>query len=106
MEDFFAKFNPGELIGFVAVVGGFLSGMLAIVMNTWYYIRKAEIAAALKRDMLNRGMSADEIRTVVEAGSKRSRKDRPKAEAEAGLKAEAGQQDVVLEVPCQTASRR
>jgi hypothetical protein len=28
----------------------------------------------LKQDMLNRGMSAEEIRTVLDAGTKRSRK--------------------------------
>jgi hypothetical protein len=80
MEEFFAKFNAGELIGFTAVAGGLLCGILCgvtgILMGCWEKIRLAEIAAALKRDMLNRGMSADEIRTVIEAGSKRSRKDR------------------------------
>jgi hypothetical protein len=76
MEAFLAKFSAGELIGFVAVVGGLLCGMLAIVMDFWHKIRKAEIAAALKRDMLQRGMSAQEIQTVLVAGLKSSRKDR------------------------------
>jgi hypothetical protein len=76
MEDFLAKFSPGELIGFVAVVGWFLCGMLAIVMVFWNKVRNAEIAAALKSDMLQRGMSAHEIQTVLEAGLKTSRKNR------------------------------
>jgi hypothetical protein len=76
MEDFLAKFSPDELIGFVAVVGWFLCGMLAIVMVFWHKIRNAEIAAVLKRDMLQRGMSAHEIQTVLEAGLRSSRKDR------------------------------
>jgi hypothetical protein len=77
--DFLAKFNAGELIGLVAVGGGILIGLLcgvtAIVTDFWQKIRRAEIAAALKRDMLSRGMSSEEIRTVIEAGSKSSRKD-------------------------------
>jgi hypothetical protein len=74
VEAFLAKFNAGELIGFVAVAGGLLVGMFAIAMDFWHKIRKAEIAAALKRDMLSRGMSAHEIQTVLEAGMKGSRK--------------------------------
>ena len=31
--------------------------------------RRAETLAALKQDMLNRGMSAEEIRTVLEVGT-------------------------------------
>jgi hypothetical protein len=76
MENLLAKFSAGELIALVAVAGGLLCGMLAIVMDFWHKIRKAEIAAALKRDMLQRGMSAQEIQTVLEAGLKSSRKDR------------------------------
>jgi hypothetical protein len=34
-------------------------------------IHKNSVAAALKQDMLNRGMSADEIKTVLEAGLKK-----------------------------------
>jgi hypothetical protein len=80
VEDLLAKFNGGELIAFVAVAGGLLCGILCgvsgIIMGSWEKIRRAEIAAALKRDMLNRGMSADEIRTVIDAGTKSSRKER------------------------------
>lgn len=76
MDELLAKFNPGEVIGLVAVAGGLLVGMFAIAMDFWHKIRKAEITAALKRDMLNRGMSAQEIQTVLEAGMKGSRKDR------------------------------
>jgi hypothetical protein len=77
--DFFSKFNAGEIIGLVAVAGGLLCGILcgvtAILTDFWQNIRKAEIAAALKRDMLARGMSSDEIRTVIEAGLKGSKKE-------------------------------
>ncbi len=78
MGEFLQKFDAGELIGLVAVSGGMLIGLLcgitAIITDNWQKLRRAEIAAALKQDMLNRGMSADDIRTVLEADSKKSKK--------------------------------
>jgi hypothetical protein len=74
MNDLLSKFDAGELIGLVAVVGGLLiplvCGTTAIITDYFHKIRQLE----LKRDMLNRGMSADEIQAVLEAGSKRSQK--------------------------------
>jgi hypothetical protein len=76
MTEVLSKFNAGEIIGLVAVGGGLLipilCGITAIVTDYLYKNRQL----ALKHDMLNRGMSADEICTVIEAGSKRSRKER------------------------------
>ncbi len=74
MTDLLAKFDAGELIGLVAVTGGLLipilCGVTAIITDYLYKTRQLE----LKRDLLNRGMSADEIRVVLDAGSKESRK--------------------------------
>ena len=74
MTEILSRFNGGELIALVAVAGGLLCGITAIIAGCWNKVRRAEIAAALKQDMLNRGMSADDIGTVLDAGSKRSRK--------------------------------
>jgi hypothetical protein len=71
MTDLLSKFDSEELIGLVAVAGGLLCGIIAIVGAFWLQIRKAEIGAALKQDMLNRGMSADDIRTVLDTGTNR-----------------------------------
>ena len=70
MSEFLSKFNGDDLCGLLAIAGGLLCGLVAIVATFWYRIRKAEIAATLKQDMLNRGMSADDIKTVLEAGKK------------------------------------
>ena len=74
MADLWSKFDPGEFIGLVAVGGAILipilCGVTAIITDYLYKIRQLD----LKRDMLNRGMAADEIRLVLDAGSKESRK--------------------------------
>lgn len=76
MSDLLSKFDPGEFIGLVAVAGGLLipilCGVTAIITNYFHKIHQL----SLKQDMLNRGMSADEIRVVLDAGSGRSRKAR------------------------------
>jgi hypothetical protein len=74
MQDLFSRFTSNEIIGLIAVAGAFLCGIPAIIGGLWLEIRKAELAAALKQDMLNRGMSADEIRTVLDAGTGLSQK--------------------------------
>jgi hypothetical protein len=78
MIELLSKFDPEELLGLflggTAIVGGLLCGIIGIIAGTWQKVRRAEIAAALKQDMLNRGMSAEDIRTILDAGSKESRK--------------------------------
>jgi hypothetical protein len=74
MYELLSKIDPGLLIGLVSVVGGFACGIVAIVMGVGLEIRRLELAAALKKDMLERGMTAEEIRIVMEAGSKNSQR--------------------------------
>ena len=65
------------LFGLVAVAGGMSMGLILGIMGILlgFYAqrlnyRRAEIFAGLKQDMLNRGMSANEICMVLEAGTK------------------------------------
>jgi hypothetical protein len=55
------------LIPIVGIVFGTTTSYLARV-------RQAELEASLKQDMLQRGMSAEEIRMVIEATASRKRK--------------------------------
>lgn len=64
------------LIPLVAIVGGLVVGAIAVVSAHMAKMRQAELEAMLKQDMLNRGMSPDQIRQVLEAGVKGF--DRPK----------------------------
>jgi hypothetical protein len=76
MYDYLSKMDPDELMGylmgFLVLGGGLLCALIAILGYLWNSARKTEIEAALKQDMLNRGMTAEEIRTVLEAGTKGS----------------------------------
>jgi hypothetical protein len=65
-----SKFDPGGLVGLIAVVGGLVGGIVAIVMGVGLEIRRVE----LKKTMIERGMTPEEIRLVMEAGSKNSQR--------------------------------
>jgi hypothetical protein len=69
MFELLSRMQPGEFIGFTAVVGGLLCGIVATAMGVGLAIRRTELVFALKKNMLDRGMSAEEIRIVMEAGS-------------------------------------
>ena len=72
MYELLSRMHPGEFIGLTAVAGGLLCGLVAIVMGIGLEMRRVELAAALKKNMLERGMTPEEIRIVMEAGSCRS----------------------------------
>jgi hypothetical protein len=70
MDEYLSKFSGGELIAVLAIVGGLICGMIVLLGEIWRRSRKAEIDAKLKTDMLDRGMSAEDIKIVLEAGVK------------------------------------
>lgn len=70
MSEFLSRCPPGELIALVSIVGGLICGTIVLIASFWRRIRQAEIDAKLKQDMLDRGMSPEEIRIVVESGTK------------------------------------
>lgn len=74
LADALSRFNFGELMGFLAVGGGLLIGLVAVAGGLWVENRKTEVNAALKHDMLGRGMAPDEIKMVLDAGTNRSEK--------------------------------
>jgi len=81
MTEFLSKFNAGELIALIAVGGGLLipilCGVTAIITDHFYKIR----LLSFKQELINRGMTTEEICAVVEAGKKRSRKERCQPQA-------------------------
>jgi hypothetical protein len=58
----------------IVVCLALLIPIFGIVFNYLARVREAELEANLKRDMLERGMSAEEIRMVIDATSQRDGK--------------------------------
>jgi hypothetical protein len=71
VSSFFEGFDGDQrfvltIIGIGCVT--FVSVVLVSVLSTyWHKIKSDQIEADLKRDMLDRGMTADEIQKVIEA---------------------------------------
>ena len=64
MDEMFYRLTGGQVVGFAALVGVFLWGVLIIGQRFYAQsqkTRRAEIHVALKQDMLTRAMSAEEI---------------------------------------------
>ena len=72
MGDFITQIGFGPFIALVALVGGLLIPLVAIIGGLYVTHRKFQVEAALKQQMLERGMSAEEIKEVI--GASRSGK--------------------------------
>ena len=76
LSEFLSRFDSGETLGLIVLAGGMTVGLILGIMGILLGFhaqrlkyRRAEILAALKQDMLNRGMPANEICMVLEAGT-------------------------------------
>jgi hypothetical protein len=54
---------------FLSLAAGVLIVLITVAPAYWFRARKASLEAELKRDMIARGMSADEICQVIQARS-------------------------------------
>jgi hypothetical protein len=61
--------NPWLIIPSLALLIPIVGIVFGTVTSYLVKVRRAELEATLKQEMLQRGMSADEIRTVIEASS-------------------------------------
>ncbi len=64
METFFANDGAYVVLGFAAFS---IPAAAAIVAYFWYKLRRDEMVVGLKRELSDRGMTAEEIRAVIEA---------------------------------------
>jgi hypothetical protein len=74
MGDILSKLDGGEILGLcgialglIAIVGGITVAISKVVANYYRKVQLDEIEATLKLEMIQRGMSADEIVRVLEA---------------------------------------
>jgi hypothetical protein len=68
------KDNPWLIIVCLAMLIPILGIIFGSTTRYLTHIRHVELEAGLKQEMLQRGMSAEEIRTVIEATSQRKGK--------------------------------
>ena len=75
MYDLLSNLNGWGLILITAVAGGvvviLVSAVTWIISNHLLKIRESDNSTQLKQEMLDRGMSAEDIKTVLEAGMKK-----------------------------------
>ena len=55
-----------------------LVGIVRIISDAWERIRRAQIESDLKLDMLDRGLSAEDIERIVNASAANSKKRAPR----------------------------
>jgi hypothetical protein len=70
MFEFLTLWPPGAVIGLVSVVVGCLTAIVWGIAIFWSWVRREEIRANLKRDMLQRGLSVEEIERILRAPDK------------------------------------
>jgi hypothetical protein len=68
MPDVWSKFDDASIVMLVMVVSVLIFSLFLVVAVHWHKVRESDNATKLKLEMLDRGMSADEIKTVLEAG--------------------------------------
>jgi hypothetical protein len=66
MENFFSHKEAYVVLGLLALA---VPAATAIVAYCWYKFRREEMRTNLKLAMLERGLSAEEVRIVIEAGA-------------------------------------
>ena len=66
--------HPWLVVGSLALLIPIFGVVFGTVTGYLTRVRLAEMETRLKQDMLQRGMSAEEIRTVIEATAQRPRK--------------------------------
>ncbi|GJM24402.1 MAG: hypothetical protein DHS20C16_08170 [Phycisphaerae bacterium] len=52
----------------IAIVAGCLTGIIAIAGVFWSHVEKTKSKNELKRSLVERGMSVEEIERIIEAG--------------------------------------
>lgn len=77
LNEMLSKLDAGQLMGLVlggiAITGGLICGIVGIIAGvvcSRHNAHRVEVQAALKQEMLSRGMSAQDIVAVMEAGTK------------------------------------
>lgn len=61
--------DPDTLALVLIFGGGMVVGLVGIIAYHWRRLRQTEIETEMKREMLNRGMSAEDVERVIKASA-------------------------------------
>jgi hypothetical protein len=75
MEELLARMNSDDVVAVVFLVLAFIAGLVVWLSLQWRLHRRTELEASLKHEMLDRGMTADEIERVLHAGMHGARRE-------------------------------
>jgi hypothetical protein len=65
MLEFFKSWNPGAVTALVAVASFFLTIIIAVLSANWRRVRETEITADLKRELIQKGYSVEQVAQLV-----------------------------------------
>ena len=68
-QEFVSRLTSNHLVTIFLATAALVAAVIISAMWIWGRVRRARIAADLKLEMLERGMSAEDIKTVIDAGS-------------------------------------
>jgi hypothetical protein len=66
MLEFFANWSPEAVLGLISIVGGLLAVVSCVGLISWCIVRRSQIAADLKRDLVQRGLSIEQIERLIQ----------------------------------------
>jgi hypothetical protein len=67
VQEFFSRLTSEDTVGVIAITLTFLAGMIVWLTLQWRLHRRTEMEVRLKREMLSRGLSAEEMERVLRA---------------------------------------
>ena len=69
--DLASRLTSNHLVTIFLFLAAMVAGVIIAAFSIWGKVRRAQIAANLKLDMLERGMTAEEIKAIVDAGAEK-----------------------------------
>lgn len=69
MIELASRLTSNHFVTLLVVAMVLIAAVLLSAVSAWGKVRQSQIAANLKQDMLDRGMSAEEIKTILGASS-------------------------------------
>lgn len=67
MLEILSRLHGDDIVGLVAVVGGFITAITVVCVVAWERHRERQLAVTIIEDMLDQGMSVEQIERILKA---------------------------------------